>query len=80
MTFSQGWDAGFKTLLIYVGCVFFWLIFIEPLFADRGLSVWVMNAAAIALGAGFFLSRRRAAHAERARAEAEVAAILAGDA
>jgi len=23
MSFSQGWDAGFKSLLIYVGVVFF---------------------------------------------------------
>ena len=30
MTFSQGWDTGFRVVLIYVGIVFFWLGLIEP--------------------------------------------------
>lgn len=77
MSFSQGWDAGFKSLLIYVGVVFFWLIFLEKLFADQGTSVLAMNIAGIALGLGFFLYRRRACKNERAAAEAEIAALLA---
>lgn len=79
MTFSQGWDAGFKTLLIYVGTVFFWLIFIERNFTDLGLSVLLMNIAGLALGLGFFFWRRGVCRAERAKAAAEVAALLAED-
>lgn len=79
MSFSQGWDAGFKSLLIYVGTVFFWLIFIERHFADLGISVLLMNSLGIFLGLGFFLYRRRVCLAERAAAAAEVAALLAED-
>lgn len=77
MSFSQGWDAGFKSLLIYVGVVFFWLIFLEKHFADQGVSVLAMNIAGIALGLGFFVYRRRSCKNERAAAEAEIAALLA---
>lgn len=77
MSFSQGWDAGFKSLLIYVGVVFFWLIFLEKHFADQGTSVLVMNLAGIALGLGFFLYRRRACKDERAGVEAEIVTLLA---
>ncbi|MCA3487570.1 MAG: hypothetical protein IOD05_12790 [Rhodobacter sp.] len=79
MSFSQGWDAGFKSLLIYVGVVFLWLIFLERHFADPGTSVLLMNAVGIALGLGFFLYRRRICRAERAAAAVEVAALLAED-
>jgi len=79
MSFSQGWDAGFKSLLIYVGVVFFWLIFLERHFSDLGTSVLMMNAVGIILGLGFFLYRRRTCRAERAAAAAEVAALLAED-
>ena len=26
MSFSQGWDTGFRVILIYVGIVFVWLV------------------------------------------------------
>lgn len=77
MSFSQAWDAGFKTLLIYVGSVFAWLIFVERHLGDLGLSVLLMNLAGVALGLAFFLRRWRACRAERAAAAAEVAALLA---
>lgn len=80
MNFSQAWDAGFKTLLIYVGTVFFWLIFVEAHFADLGTSVLVMNIVAIALGISFFLYLRQVCRAERAAAEDDVAALIAEDA
>jgi len=79
MNCSQGWDAGFKTLLIYIGTVFVWLIFVERRIGDIGLSVVLMNVTGIVLGAAFFAWRRRVCRAERAAAEAEVAALLAGD-
>ena len=79
MSFSQAWDAGFKTLLIYVGTVFFWLIFLERYFADLGLSVLLMNAAGIVLGLGFFLRRRRVCRQETAAAAREVATLLADE-
>lgn len=76
MSFSQGWDAGFKSLLIYVGTVFFWLLFLERHFADLSTSVLLMNAVGITFGLGFFLYRRRICRAERAAAAAEVAALM----
>ncbi|MFV0476012.1 MAG: hypothetical protein ACK5MQ_17690 [Pikeienuella sp.] len=79
MTFSQAWDAGFKMLLIYIGAVFFWLIFLEPYFPGQGVSVLLMNIVGVVLGLGFFLWRRRACRAERDAAAAEVAALLAED-
>ena len=71
MSFSQGWDAGFKTMLIYVGTVFFWLIFLERYFSNLGLSVLLMNVTGIVLGLGFFFWRRKFCRAKRAAAEAE---------
>lgn len=79
MSFSQGWDTGFKSLLIYIGIVFGWLIFVEPHMPNIGTSVVIMNIVAVAAGAGFFLRRRRACINERQSAEAHVAAILAED-
>ncbi|MBE2277294.1 MAG: hypothetical protein IAE87_13490 [Rhodobacteraceae bacterium] len=79
MSFSQGWDAGFKTMLIYVGTVFFWLIFLERYFSNLGLSVLLMNVTGIVLGLGFFFWRRKVCRAERAAAEAEVALLIAED-
>lgn len=79
MNFSQGWDAGFKSLLIYVGTVFFWLVFLERHFANLGTSVVLMNSVGVALGLGFFFFRRSKCQAEQAAAAAEVAALLAED-
>lgn len=79
MSFSQGWDAGFKALLIYVGTVFFWLIALERQFADLDTSVLTMNVVGVVLAVGFFLYRRQVCRAERAAAAAEVAALLAED-
>lgn len=77
MSFSQGWDAGFRSVLLYVGIVFAWLGLVEPRFPSQSASVVVMNVVALAAAAAFFLRARSRARAERARAEAEVAAILA---
>ena len=76
MSFSQGWDAGFKGVLIYIGCVFFWLIALEDLFPSQAASVLVMNLAGVGLGVAFFIHRRRICRADRAQAEAEVAALI----
>ena len=76
MSFSQGWDAGFKSILIYVGIVFGWLIFIEGLLPGPGVSVPLMNVVAIGAAVIFFLRRRRFCTAERRAAEAEIAAIM----
>ena len=35
MSFSQGWDTGFRVILIYVGIVFVWLGLIEPSFSSQ---------------------------------------------
>lgn len=77
MTFSQGWDAGFKSVLIYIGIVFLWLIYLESLFGSQRISVVLMNIAALVVAGGFFLYRRWRCHAERRLAEEEVARILA---
>lgn len=77
MTFSQGWDTGFKSVLIYIGIVFGWLIFIEDLLGNQSMSVMIMNFIAIAAAAAFFIRRRRFYIAERDQAATEVAAILA---
>ncbi len=76
MSFSQGWDAGFKAVLIYVGVVFGWLIFIEPFFTDETLSVWIMNGLGIALAVAYFLRRRLVHRAEKAAADADIQALL----
>ena len=77
MTFSQGWDTGFKSVLIYIGIVFGWLIFIEDVIGNQSMSVLLMNAIAVLVAVGFFVRRRRYYFAERDQAAAEVAAILA---
>jgi len=76
MTFSQAWDAGFRAILIYAGVVFIWLGLIESSFADRGFSVTIMNIVAAVITIAFILWARRKAIAEKARAEAEVAALM----
>ncbi|MEM8552562.1 MAG: hypothetical protein AAGF45_09285 [Pseudomonadota bacterium] len=80
MTFSQGWDAGFKAVLIYIGIVFGWLIAIEEHLPDRDTSVIIMNVVGIAAGAAFFIYRRSVCRAQRAAAEAEIAALMQEDA
>ncbi|MFM8745325.1 MAG: hypothetical protein ACKOED_01460 [Aestuariivirga sp.] len=79
MNFSQAWDAGFRSVLIFAGMVFAWLGLVEPLFASRDLSVLLMLLAAVAAAAIFFaLAWRRCSH-ERRRADADIAALLSGD-
>ncbi|NKC04912.1 hypothetical protein [Brucella haematophila] len=76
MSFSQIWDAGFKSVMIYIGVVFFWLCFLEAGFPDRGLSVTIMNIAAAVLAIGFFIFARQSCRKERALAEAEIATLM----
>lgn len=76
MSFSQGWDAGFRAVLIYLGIVFVWLGLIERYFPSQSLSVVVMNVVAAAAAIAFFLRARNRAVAERQRAEAEVRALM----
>lgn len=76
MSFSQAWDAGFRAVLIYIGVVFAWLGFIERHFGSQSTSVVTMNVVAVALAVGFFLRARSRAMVERARAEAEVRALM----
>jgi len=79
MNFSQAWDAGFRSILIFAGTVFAWLGLVEPLFASRELSVLLMLSAAVAAAAIFFvLAWRRCSHESR-RADADIAALLSGD-
>lgn len=76
MSFSQAWDAGFKSLLIFVGTVFVWLMFIEARLPSRTLSELAMTGMASLLAIGFFIWRRRQCVAERNAADAHVAALL----
>jgi len=76
MSFSQGWDAGFRSVLIYVGVVFVWLGLIEQHFGSQSTSVVVMNIVALVAAVAFFIRARSRAIAERARAEAEVRALM----
>ena len=80
MSFSQGWDAGFKAVLIYVGIVFGWLIFVERFFGNLTLSVWLMNVVGIVLAASYFLRRFRLHRAEKRAADEEIRALLNEDA
>lgn len=79
MSFSQGWDTGFKALLIYIGTVFFWLIFLEDRLGESVPSVFLMNVLGGASAIGFFLWRFRAYRAERVAAAAEIEILLAED-
>ena len=79
MSFSQTWDTGFKSLLIFLGVVFLWLGLVEPLFASRMVSEVVMSLTAVLLAAAFFVYARRRFVAERRRADAEIQALFADD-
>lgn len=79
MNFSQAWDAGFRSILIFAGIVFTWLGLLERFFEDRGLSVLLMTLAAVACAALFFVLTWRRCSRERKEADAEVAALLSGD-
>jgi len=79
MSLSQGWDTGFRVILIYVGIVFVWLGLIEPLFASQTVSVVLMNLVACAVSAAFVVRARKRFTAERLAAEAEVAALMRED-
>lgn len=76
MNFSQAWDAGFRSVLIYVGVVFLWLGLVERHFASQAFSVAVMNVVAVLATAAFFLRAWHRARKERARIEDEVRALL----
>lgn len=62
--------------MIYIGTVFAWLRFIEAGFADRGLSVLIMNVVGVVLACAFFLASRRRYLRERDLADAEIAALM----
>jgi len=79
MSFSQGWDTGFRVILIYVGVVFVWLGLIEPYFASQSMSVILMNIVALAVSVAFVVRARGHFIAERLAAEAEVAALMQED-
>ncbi len=79
MSFSQGWDTGFRVILIYVGIVFVWLGLIEPSFSSQSMSVILMNIVAFAVSAAFVVRARGRFIAERLAAEAEVAALMQED-
>jgi hypothetical protein len=79
MNFSQAWDAGFRSVLIFAGIVFAWLGLVEPLFASRDLSVLLMLVGAVAAAAIFFVLTWRRCSRERRRADADIAALLSGD-
>ena len=79
MSFSQGWDTGFRVILIYAGIVFVWIGLIEPYFGNLSLSVTLMNVVALAVSAAFVVRARRRFIAERLAAEAEVAALMQED-
>ena len=79
MTFSQGWDTGFRVILLYAGVVFVWLGLIEPYFASQSMSVIIMNIVAFAISAAFVVRARNRFIAERQQAEAEVAALMQED-
>lgn len=79
MTFSQGWDTGFRVILLYAGVVFVWLGFIEPYFSSQSVSVIIMNIVAFAASVAFVVRARNRFVAERREAEAEVAALLRED-
>ncbi len=59
MNFSQGWDTGFKAVLIYIGVVFFWLMVVEKLISSTSVSVIFMNLVAFTLAGFFFVWRRQ---------------------
>jgi hypothetical protein len=77
MSFSQGWDAGFKSALIFIGVVFVWLGVIEPAIPDRSLSELLMSACAGVAAIGFFLNAHARCRHERAAAEKHMAAAEA---
>jgi len=49
MGFADIWDQMFKSFMVFVGVGIIWLRFIEPLFADRRLSVNLMIITAVVL-------------------------------
>ena len=79
MNFSQAWDAGFRSILIFAGVVFAWLGLLERFFEDKSLSVLLMTLVAVALSILFFVLTWRRCSRERKQADAEVAALLSGD-
>ncbi|MBU2534349.1 MAG: hypothetical protein KKB37_16540 [Alphaproteobacteria bacterium] len=77
MTFSQGWDAGFKSVLIFIGTVFVWLGLVERFIPDRGLSELLMTAIAALAAMAFFMQARRHCLRESREAAARMAAAEA---
>ncbi len=80
MTFSQIWDTGFRTVLLYAGVVFAWLGLVERYFESQSTSVIIMNIVALVISVAFVLLMRQRAIATRLKAEAEVAAVMQEDA
>lgn len=58
MTFSQGWDAGFMAVLIFLGTVFVWLGLVEPAIGRGLLSTVLMTLLALALAGAFIVHRK----------------------
>lgn len=56
MSFADIWDQLFKTFMVFVGVGIIWLRFIEPLFADRRLSVNLMIITAVVLSLTKFIT------------------------
>ena len=79
MNFSQAWDTGFKSILIFAGVVFVWLGVIEKRFSDQSLSVTLMTLCAVLAAASYFYMIWRKCKAERLAADAEIRALQAGD-
>jgi|JI10StandDraft_1071094.scaffolds.fasta_scaffold662602_2 ABC-type nickel/cobalt efflux system permease component RcnA len=79
MNFSQAWDAGFKSILIFAGVVFVWLGVIEKRFTEQSLSVTLMTLSALLVAAIYFYMTWRRCKAERLAADAEIRALQAGD-
>ncbi len=51
MVFWQLWEVCFQAFMIFIGVGIIWLRFIEPLFANRQVSVILMIIVAVALAA-----------------------------
>jgi hypothetical protein len=79
MTFSQAWDAGFRSVLIFIGVVFVWLGVVEARIDDRALSETLMIAVAVATSSGFFLRTRNRCRREKANSEEELRAAGEGN-
>ena len=74
------WEISFSSFQMFVGVGIIWLLFIEPRFPSRGLSVAVMTVVALVAAAlNFYLGmsqvRRQWDAAQKAISESESAAF-----